>query len=527
MAAKKLTKEQEYNKLVKAIGEGEFNMTKYIWELYTRLDSLAEFIPPQIEKFQTTIDNFLETYEDPKPGRDGKDGKQGPPGPRGESIIGPQGPQGFAGNDGNDGFPGAPGKPGATGPMGRMPRHEWDGSKIRFETPTGWGEWVDLRGPIGHTGQSYGPSESVGGSGALEYVRDAAGIVAQGVVGITFGTNLTVTRQGNSVLVEATGGADPADFIRKDGTTTTTAKIPFAEGVLVATSKTAVIGGTTAAPVYTHTFDGTNVIMTGVALNGASLYITPNQNADDSLAGSIFLSGALGTGEAVVQSGGVMIGTALVGRPTGSPATSGVTNFLGVGGEMTVQGYAQFNGNIFVGTPGGITTGVANIALTGQAAKTIGVERAQGLVSAGQALGINAGGAKSATTNQNGGNLTLSPGAATGTGTASTIIQAVGGGSSGSTTKSASTVATFAITAVTFVDAYNVIVGSTTGTKIGTATTQKIGFWNATPVIRPSAYTPTNVTTDRSYDANSTTIDEVADVLGTLIADLQSVGLIG
>lgn len=39
-------------------------------------------------------------------------------------------------------------------------------------------------------------------------------------------------------------------------------------------------------------------------------------------------------------------------------------------------------------------------------------------------------------------------------------------------------------------------------------------------------YTPTNVTTDRSYDANATTLDEVADVLGTLIADLQTAGLI-
>jgi len=42
-----------------------------------------------------------------------------------------------------------------------------------------------------------------------------------------------------------------------------------------------------------------------------------------------------------------------------------------------------------------------------------------------------------------------------------------------------------------------------------------------------SAYTPTNVTTDRSYDANATTTDELADVLGTLIADLQAKGILG
>lgn len=80
---------------------------------------------------------------------------------------------------------------------------------------------------------------------------------------------------------------------------------------------------------------------------------------------------------------------------------------------------------------------------------------------------------------------------------------------------------------LTMADAKNIVLNTTTGTKIGTATTQKLGFFNKTPVVQPAAYTPTNVTTDRSYDANATTIDELADVLGTLIADLQSLGLVG
>ncbi len=36
----------------------------------------------------------------------------------------------------------------------------------------------------------------------------------------------------------------------------------------------------------------------------------------------------------------------------------------------------------------------------------------------------------------------------------------------------------------------------------------------------------TNVTTDRTYNANGTTTDELADVLGTLIADLLAMGLL-
>lgn len=46
-------------------------------------------------------------------------------------------------------------------------------------------------------------------------------------------------------------------------------------------------------------------------------------------------------------------------------------------------------------------------------------------------------------------------------------------------------------------------------------------------LYKTGTYTPSNVTTDRSFDANSTTLDELADVLGSLIADLQLLGVIG
>jgi hypothetical protein len=39
---------------------------------------------------------------------------------------------------------------------------------------------------------------------------------------------------------------------------------------------------------------------------------------------------------------------------------------------------------------------------------------------------------------------------------------------------------------LTAADGENIIVGSTNGTKLGTATTQKIGFWNATPIAQPN-----------------------------------------
>jgi hypothetical protein len=41
-----------------------------------------------------------------------------------------------------------------------------------------------------------------------------------------------------------------------------------------------------------------------------------------------------------------------------------------------------------------------------------------------------------------------------------------------------------------------------------------------------ATYTPTNVVTDRSYDADTVAIAELADIVGTLIADLQSIGIL-
>jgi len=54
--------------------------------------------------------------------------------------------------------------------------------------------------------------------------------------------------------------------------------------------------------------------------------------------------------------------------------------------------------------------------------------------------------------------------------------------------------------------------GNTTATTFNPATKQ--------------TYNIKNVTTDRAYDANATTLDEVADTLGTLIADLRAIGLV-
>jgi hypothetical protein len=63
-------------------------------------------------------------------------------------------------------------------------------------------------------------------------------------------------------------------------------------------------------------------------------------------------------------------------------------------------------------------------------------------------------------------------------------------------------------------DAGDISVGTTTGTKIGTATTQKLGFYNATPVVQPAAVA------DATDEATAIT------QLNDLLAKLRTLGII-
>jgi hypothetical protein len=106
-------------------------------------------------------------------------------------------------------------------------------------------------------------------------------------------------------------------------------------------------------------------------------------------------------------------------------------------------------------------------------------------------------------------------------------------------------------------DGTNIPLDTTTGTKIGTATTQKLGFWNATPVVRPSAFTQTYATASKTHSnltyvapaaygagangystgamaaavhaaviALAADVANVKQVLNSVIDDLQSMGLL-
>lgn len=56
------------------------------------------------------------------------------------------------------------------------------------------------------------------------------------------------------------------------------------------------------------------------------------------------------------------------------------------------------------------------------------------------------------------------------------------------------------------------------------ASSSTLAFYGATAQARSTGWAVSNVTTDKVFDANATTLDELADVLGTLITDLISKG---
>lgn len=76
-------------------------------------------------------------------------------------------------------------------------------------------------------------------------------------------------------------------------------------------------------------------------------------------------------------------------------------------------------------------------------------------------------------------------------------------------------------------DGTNIALGTTIGTKIGTATTQKLGFFNAVPVVKPAALTAANATaTDGTIPTNDSITNNLRIRINELESRLQSLGLV-
>lgn len=86
----------------------------------------------------------------------------------------------------------------------------------------------------------------------------------------------------------------------------------------------------------------------------------------------------------------------------------------------------------------------------------------------------------------------------------------------------------FKNTTQTLAEGVNIVLGTTTGTKIGTSASQKLGFFNATPVVQPTALTAADASTiDGTYGAEEQAVlGNVRTRLNELVTRLQALGLI-
>lgn len=104
----------------------------------------------------------------------------------------------------------------------------------------------------------------------------------------------------------------------------------------------------------------------------------------------------------------------------------------------------------------------------------------------------------------------------------------------GNSAPAAASVTTFSLGGtMTIADAINIVLNATTGTKIGTATTQKIAFYNSTPVVQPAGAAVTTagftagsgaaVLVDSTFTGNTgSTAYHISDI----VANLKSLGLL-
>jgi hypothetical protein len=83
----------------------------------------------------------------------------------------------------------------------------------------------------------------------------------------------------------------------------------------------------------------------------------------------------------------------------------------------------------------------------------------------------------------------------------------------------------------TLSDGVNLALGTTTGTKIGTAAAQKLGFYNATPVAQragaaQAAVAATAATNSTPYGYSQAQADGIVTLLNEIRAALVAVGII-
>jgi hypothetical protein len=270
------------------------------------------------------------------------------------------------------------------------------------------------------------------------------------------------------------------------------------------------------------------------------------QNATSSATGNIAIghpaSGGLPPGGSLTTGNG----NVLIGGDAGRSVDSGYGNIaigLGSGRSITSGDYNLSAGvsSAFVLTTGsnnsflGYNSGAA--ATTGGSNTALGASSLAGLVSTGEntAIGVRAGswrGATGSTSNTNCsqcvyvGAFTRSIAAGGATNEIVIGYGATGNGSNSVTLGDTTVTNTYLRGDINLVEGGDLVLGTTTGTKIGTAATQKLAFYGDTPIVQPDNLITSAAAVHGSGQAVKDDSTFGGYTIGQIVTALQTLGLL-
>ena len=432
----------------------------------------------------------------------GPPGPQGPTGPKGDpgdvgatgpasTVPGPAGPAGSAGPTGSTGSQGPkgdkgdPGNAGSTGPAGPgLPAGGTTGQLAAKKTATDYDvQWIDP------------PS----GGGAVSSVDGQTGVVDLhatyvDVTGDTMTGPLLVTLPGAGIPAKLTvAAANTAALVLTVAGTTQAEIRASAFGLGIGTDALKVASGAAASNVAVGTSAG-NALTTG---------------ASNTIVG--VLAGVTGTPANALTTAS---GQTLIGHQAGASTATQFSNITAVGKDTkcgaangVAVGYSASAGNTgSVGIGQSSTAGGSGAVALGDTASAAGGSSVA-IGKTASALGANGIAIGSSANAQYSGSVAI--GAACAASVASEFRLGV-----------TSHLYVFPGPSISFPTA--------AGTKIGAATTEKLAFWGAAPVVQPAGWSTTaGYTATKAFNAESTTLTEVARVVATMLDTFKLVGLLG
>lgn len=337
------------------------------------------------------------------------------------------------------------------------------------------------------------------GNGLLQF---AAGTTKAYGISLNNGAMSLFSNASNSVIIQSTTTSAQYAVYESTGTYAIQAFISSSNGIL---------GTTGSTPLLIRTNS-----LTAITISTAQVVtVNASTSSTSTTTGSLVNSGGFGNaGEAFIgKSLTVGQSNTVDGQLTVQfqAANSSSPLFNGAGFKYLANGAAGFIGFTFqrsngnTGAAGALVNNDVIMQLTGQ-----GDYGSLGLFGNGAAIQMRASGTWTSSTN-----------------CPSSILFQTNNGSALTTalTIDQNQLATFA-GGITVGDAKNITVGSTNGTQIATANTQKLGFWGATAIVRPSGAaqaavattaatntTPYGYTTAAQADGVITLLNEIRNVL--------------